>query len=136
MTNEPARTESDRREMQWAGYQYILKEPFEPTIELTKDGIIESGVYVRRKIVVDIARDRVNAPKTGQQAEFGASASENWSSEIQPNKTSTSRGPGRPPVSEQSKRQKASVRQARWRAKKTELLVAKLAASRMLPKAA
>jgi hypothetical protein len=29
--------------------EYILKEPFEPSVELTKDGIIESGVYVKRK---------------------------------------------------------------------------------------
>jgi hypothetical protein len=29
--------------------EYILKEPFQPSVELTKDGIIESGVYVKRK---------------------------------------------------------------------------------------
>jgi hypothetical protein len=112
------------RGTQWAGYEYIFKEPFEPTIELTKDGIIDSGVYVRRKIVVDIAQDRVNAPETGQQTEFEASTSENRSAEALPNKASTSKGPGRHPATEQSKRQKASVRQARWRAKKAELLAA------------
>jgi len=31
-----------------AGQEYVFKEPFDPSIELTKDGIIESGVYVRR----------------------------------------------------------------------------------------
>jgi len=107
--------------MQWAGYEYIFKEPFEPTIELTRDGIIESGVYVRRKIVVDIDQDRVNAVKTGQQAGFEASTSANRCVEAPPNKTSTSRRPGRSPESEQSKRQKASVRQARWRAKRALL---------------
>ncbi len=112
------------REEQWAGYEYIFKEPFEPTIELTKDGIIESGVYVRRKVVLDIAQDRVNALKTGQQAGFEPSTSANGSDGAPPNKTSTSRGPGRPPLSEQSKRLKASARQARWRAKKAEVLVA------------
>ncbi len=110
--------------MKWAGREYIFKEPFEPTIELTKDGIIESGVYVRRKVVADIAHGRVNTPKTDHQAGFEASTSENASPEAPPNKPSTSRGPGRRPVNEQSKREKASARQARWRAKKAELLVA------------
>ncbi len=32
------------------GYEYIFKEPFEPALELTKAGIIESGVYVRREV--------------------------------------------------------------------------------------
>jgi hypothetical protein len=110
--------------VQWAGYEYIFKEPFEPSIELTRDGIIESGVYVRRRVAVDIAQDRVNTPKTGQQAGFGASTSANGDRGAPPNKPSTSRGPGRRPATEQSKREKASARQSRWRAKKAELLVA------------
>lgn len=111
---------SNRKMKCEAGYEYIFKEPFEPAIELTKDGIIESGVYVRRKVVVDIAQDCVNAPKALQQAAFEASTSANGYTEAPPNKASTNRGPGRPPVSEQSKRKKASARQARWRAKKAQ----------------
>jgi hypothetical protein len=121
------------QEAQWAGYEYVFKEPFDPTIELTRDGIVESAVYVGRKVVGDIAHDLVNAPKTGQQAGFEASTSENASAEAPPNKTSTSRGPGRRPATEQSKRQKASARQARWRAKKAELLVASLGGDASLP---
>jgi hypothetical protein len=115
---------SSRKAQCWGGYKYIFKEPFEPTIELTKDGIIESGVYVQRKVVADIAHDRIDALKVGQQAGFEASTSANGSSGAPPNKASTSRGPGRPSVSEQSKREKTSARQARWRAKKAEPLVA------------
>lgn len=33
------------------GFEYVLKSPFEPSIELTKDGIVESGVYVRREVM-------------------------------------------------------------------------------------
>jgi hypothetical protein len=133
MTSEPARSEGEERN-EMAGHEYIFKEPFEPTIELTRDGIIESGVYVRRKVVLDTAQDRVNTTKTGPQTEFKASTSEKATSEASPNKPSTSRHPGRRAETEQGKRRKASARQARWRAKKAELLATRRAASGALPR--
>jgi hypothetical protein len=60
--------------------EYVLKEPFEPSIQLTKDGLVPSGVYIKRKIAVSTPTSGTSVTHQGNEQgieqEFGTRATE------------------------------------------------------------
>lgn len=61
---KPSLTPEQEEKSFHPGYEYIFKEPFEPALELTKGGVVESGVYVQRKVASSLAPLDPGTPET------------------------------------------------------------------------
>jgi hypothetical protein len=106
----------------------VPKEPYEPALELTKDGIIQSRVYGRPKHTFGEFRKSEETEVLGRTANMSANVDglipvlENLDLDtcvsVNPNKAL--RGRGRPKVSDDQKRLLAAERQARFRDKRKQ----------------
>ncbi len=113
-------------ETQSIAVDLVPKEPFEPALELTLAGIVESRVYVQRKHSFGEFRKSEETEFLGMTGNMSANVDglmpvlENLDSDTtlfgNPNKAL--RGPGRPKVPDERKKLVAAERQARFRDKK------------------